>query len=747
MKRLVLFFILYLPLLLSAQHKLTGVVLEENDKGKFNPLAGVNVYWLGTSLGTSTDGNGTFEIECVHDSTQLVVSYVGYQPDTFQIETHEEMTIILKNAYILAGGEVTYRKKSTEISFLEAAKTELISQDELFKAACCNLSESFETNPSVDVSFTDAVTGTRQIQLLGLAGNYTLITQENMPFVRGLASNYGLTFIPGSWISSIQLMKGTGSVVNGFESVAGQINVELKKIQDQEAFFLNGYLSQEGRMELNTNFTNIINPKWSTTTLLHGHLKPFEFDRNEDNFADFPTGWRGKAMHRWDFKNYRGLESEFGLSYMQDEQRGGQIDFNPGSDKGTMNAWGFGMLTTKAEVFAKIGYVFPEKRYKSIGFQTLGSWHEVDSYFGLREYRASHHSAYTNLIYQSMLANFNHKFKTGLSYLIDRIEEEMTFVDFSRTEHVPGAFFEYTYTHFDKVSIVTGLRGDYNSLYGFFATPRIHTRFAVSEKTVLRLSAGRGQRTANIIAENLGLLASSRELIIDEIRGSNGFELLPEVAWNYGVNLTQEFNLGNSRGTFSVDVYRTDFQNQVVIDLDDDPQKVVFYNLDGKSYSNSIQGQVDMEPVKRFDIRIAYRWYDVRTDYTNGLLSKPLTAQHRAFLNVAYETFGKWKFDCTLQWQGKKRIPTTNSNPEIYQLDEFSPDFFLLNAQITKAFKKGVEIYLGMENIANFRQNNPILASEDPFGSNFDASLIWGPVFGRNTYAGFRYTLKHKDTN
>jgi outer membrane receptor for ferrienterochelin and colicin len=291
--------------------------------------------------------------------------------------------------------------------------------------------------------------------------------------------------------------------------------------------------------------------------------------------------------------------------------------------------------------------------------------------------------------------------------------------------------------------MVTGIRGDYHNYYGFFVTPRIHTRFAISELTVLRASAGRGQRTANILAENNGLFASSRQIQIEGDGSDRPYGLDPEVAWNYGVNLTQYFELDYRNGTLSFDFYRTDFQNQIVVDLDQSPQAAVFYNLDGESYSNSFQVQLDYELIKRLDARIAYRWFDVWTTYDDVLRRKPLIAQNRAFMNLAYESRNHWKYDLTVNWQGEKRIPDTQSNPEGFQLDQQSPDFVLINAQISKAWNEGkFEVYMGVENLLNYAQDIPILAADQPFGSFFDSSMVWGPIFGRNTYMGLRYRLK-----
>ncbi len=745
MRNVIINIIMLVSFSAHSQDILQGVVAEENEKGEVQPLVGVNVFWLGTTIGAATDANGVFSIECKHETHPLVVSYIGYQADTIKVENHDYITIILKNRRTLKEVEVTYRKKSTEVSYADVMKTQEISEEELFKAACCNLSESFETTPSVDVAFTDAVTGARQIQMLGLAGAYTVVSQENVPYLRGLASSQGLTFIPGTWIESIQLTKGVGSVINGFESIAGSINVELKRPENSEKLYINAFLNQEGRVEANLNFANRIKRKWRTATLLHGHGKPFKMDTNEDGFLDFPKLYKLTGLHRWRFDNYKGIETEFGIKGVREDQKGGQEEFDISQERDTLHPYGLRIETNRVELFAKGGYVFPKKRYKSFGLQLSGAWHDMDSYFGLRDYDATQYSFYSNLIYQSLINNTRHKFKTGASYQYDKYDERLDSLAFARIEQVPGAFFEYTFTHLENVTIVAGVRADYNNLYGFFATPRLHTRFAIAENTVLRMSAGRGQRTANIISENLGLLASSRKIVIvpnnDDV---SGFRLEPEVAWNYGINLTQDFKLLKRDGTFSVDFYRTDFQNQVVIDLDRSPQEVLFFNLSGKSYSNSFQVQLDHEVLKNFDVRLAYRWYDVKTSFNRGLMRKPLLAGHRAFMNLAYETGKTWKLDFTVQWQGSKRIPYTESNPAEYRLDEYSPDFFLLNAQITRIFKKGVELYVGMENIANYIQESPILASGEPYSPYFDGSMIWGPIFGRTTYAGFRYKLDGK---
>jgi len=394
------------------------------------------------------------------------------------------------------------------------------------------------------------------------------------------------------------------------------------------------------------------------------------------------------------------------------------------------------------EGWAKIGKVFLDKTWKTYGFQFSGVKHQQKSYFGLNQYDAVQHSFYANFLYQSIIGNTNHKFRTGASFQYDNFSELLNESVYNRNELVPGVYFEYTVKASEKLSAVAGIRFDYHNIYGAFLTPRLHVRYAISENLVIRASGGRGERTASIIAENIGLLASSRQIIIHGDGSDKPYGLEQEVAWNYGINLTQSFRLAYRDGSIGFDFYRTQFVNQIVVDIDQSPQKAIFYNLDGQSFSNSFQAQVDYELIKRLDVRLAYRWYDVRTTYHEMLLRKPLIAINRAFINLAYETRNHWKFDLTINWQGQKRIPFTNSNPPEYQLAEQSPDFVVINTQISKSWNENFEVYLGAENLFNYKQENPILAADKPFSPYFDASLIWGPVFGRNIYAGLRYKIK-----
>ena len=731
---------LYLPAVM-AQHApgfITGRVMEQ-ENGQLQPLIGANVYWSGTEKGTVTDLSGEFSIEMIPGNSKLIISFVGYQPDTVDTDQPGNLEILLNGAIELQGVEVVQRRKTTEFSMLSPVKIETIGESELEKAACCNLSESFETNPSVDVSFTDAITGTKQIQMLGLAGSYTQITRENIPDIRGLQAIYGLEYVPGPWIESIQLNKGTGSVVNGYESIAGQINVELRKPETADRFYLNVFGNEESRAEVNLNLARKVNEKWSTGLLLHGRNQSIAMDRNNDGFVDKPTGDQYIVLNRWRYHCENGWESQFGIKATINRSEGGQTGYNSEKDEGL---WGMEMKTGRLEGWLKLGRIFPSKPYQSFGLQLSGLAHNQDSKFGLKDYSGQQQSAYGNFIFQSIIGYSIHKYRTGASFQYDHYTETLDSMAFDREEIVPGVFFEYTFSPSENLDVVAGIRADYHNNYGLFVTPRIHARYALASNTVLRFSAGRGQRTASILSENSSVMASSRQIIVLTEDSKLPYGLEAEKAWNLGFNFTQKFRFDYRDGAVSFDIYHTNFIHQVVIDLDASPQTVLFYNLEDKSYSTSFQSQFDYELIRRLDIRLAYRWYNVETQYLSGLNSKPLVSKNRAFINLAYATANKWKFDYTLQWHSSKRLPNTASNPEAYRLEEFSPSFFLMNAQIGKEWWEKFEVYAGVENLLDFKQRHPIVAADDPFGPYFDSSMIWGPIFGRMIYAGLRWKLK-----
>lgn len=738
--------LLFIPIIIFSQTDLKGMIMDKNNPKNNLGVSDVNVHWLGTNIGAVTNEKGWFTIPYKPIYNKLVVSYVGYRTDTISIKDVTPIHHFLTEKSTLEEVVITSKKKATQKSFFSTANVFTVNADELLKAACCNLAESFETNPSIDVSFSDALTGTKQIQMLGLTSPYLLITQENIPSVRGASQAFGLTFTPGTWVESIQITKGAGSVVNGYESISGQINAELVKPFSDNTFFLNAYSSLNGRLELNTHFNQRVSDKWQTGLYLHGDYRGEKFDNNKDNFLDAPLTNQINVMNRWQYTDaQKGWVSFINVRFLNDEKQTGEINFNPTTDKGTMNSWGSEIDTKRFETSAKLGYVFPELPFQSIGFQAAYSNHQQDSYFGLNSYDITHESVYSNLIFNSIIGDTRNKFKTGLSFTYDKYNELVNATDFSRKEDSFGAFFEYAFDNLDTFSFTAGLRLDTHNLLGTFITPRLHIRYAPWDRGVFRASFGRGKRSANIFAENQQLFASSRQINITN-SGGNVYGLNPEIAWNYGVSYLQKFNLFDKKGDITLDYYITDFSSQVVVDWEN-PQEVSFYDLEGKSIAKSFQVEVNYEFYKGLNFRAAYKYFDVSTDYKRGNLEKPIQPKTRFFANLSYETDltennSQWKFDLTFNSIGKQRLPNTASNPVQYQLPEYSNSYSMLNSQITRVFSGTFEMYAGAENLTNIKQKNPILASNDPFGSSFDTTIVYAPIFGRAIYAGLRFKIK-----
>lgn len=662
------------------------------------------------------------------------------------------LLLVLFSANLFAQEEleevkVKTTQKGLKKSLKGTANTTLVTSKELLKAACCNLAESFETNPSIDVNFSDALTGTKQIKMLGLTSPYIMITEENVPSVRGASQAFGLSFTPGTWVDNIQITKGAGSVVNGYESISGQINTELLKPMNDIPFFLNAYGSTDSRFELNTHFNKKINDKWATSLFVHGNARVSKNDMNNDGFLDNPLGKQINVANRWQYTNSEtGWVSFFNFRFMKDEKQTGELDFDKDKHKLTTTFWGSEINSERFDFTSKVGYVWKEMPFQSIGFQNAFTNHNQQSYFGLNQYDIKQQSYYSNLIFNSIISNTMHKFSTGLNFMYDKYSEYINTFDVSRIDNSVGAFFEYTFDNNDKLSYVLGGRMDYHNRLGVFFTPRFHLKYNAFENSVFRISAGRGKRAANIFAENQNLFASSRTISILGTKGEV-YGLSPEIAWNYGVSFTQKFKLFSKSADVTIDFYRTDFQNQVVVDVMQSPQELLFYDLQGKSFANSLQVDFNVELIKHLNVRTAYKYFDISTDYLSGSYQRPLQAKHRFFANLEYETHIKdkgqqWKFDYTFNWLGKQQLPNTATNPEQDRLPNFSPSFGVMNAQITRTFSSTFEMYVGGENIGNYRQNKAVLGSDNPFGPNFDTSIVYAPVFGQMYYAGLRFKIK-----
>ena len=724
-------FILFFAL--SAQAKdVKGHVFDDNDQ----PIIGANVYWEGTQQGTTTDVDGAFKLKTREGANKLVVSYIGYETFILSVTNVDEpLKIKLKGEVTLEEVVISERKMGTIASRTSVLQTQKITYDELCRAACCNLAESFETNPSVDVSYADAATGARQIKLLGLAGTYVQMLTENYPNFRGAASLYGLDYVPGAWMESIQVSKGTSSVKNGYEALAGQINVEFKKPPTADIFSVNLFGSDAGRYEGNADASWHINDKVSTGLLVHYSNDKKQHDGNDDGFLDTPLREQVNLMNRWYHKldNY---VAQYGVRYLHESRTGGQAtkhhDF--------ADPYKVHLNTNRAELYTKQAYIIDKEKVESVALILSGSYHEQKSMYDRTPYNVYQNNVYASLLYEKEFSPA-HSLSTGLSMNYDGFDENLLQNGvrnvFDRTEVVPGAYVQYTYNLNDKLIVLGGIRADYSSLYDFFVTPRVHIKYNPFDWFHVRASAGKGFRTANILAENNFLLSSSRKMNIAD-------NLDQEEAWNTGVNLAFYIPLFGKELTLNGEWYYTDFQKQVVVDMDSDPHAVSFYNLDGKSDSNSFQVEATYPFFRGFTLTAAYRYTDAKTDYRNAAgvtqrLKKPLVSDYKGLLTASYQTpLKKWQFDLTGQFNGGGRMPTPDATNPLWE-----PNFnayTVVNAQITKYFRRW-SVYLGAENPFDYKQSHPIIDAGNPRGENFDGSMVWGPVHGRKIYAGLRFNI------
>jgi outer membrane receptor for ferrienterochelin and colicins len=725
--KIILGFLLMSIVSYGAENSIKGVVMEKENPQQ--PIVGANIYWRNTTQGTTTNTNGEFEIAKPEGAHMLVSSFVGYNTEISYISSDKILEIFLSKNLELGEVLIQERQKGQYISSLSPLQTAKVTASELQKAACCNLAESFETNASVDVSFSDAVTGAKQIKMLGLSGIYVQTIAENMPSIRGMASPYGLGYIPGSWMESIQISKGTSSVLNGYEAVSGQINVEYKKPFIDEILHVNLYGNDAEKTEANLNYAYQFNDSLSTMILLHAENHSKEIDDNNDSFLDMPHIQQINFMNRWYKTTKDGGDIQLAIKILDEHRKSGQVGtFNNVNS----NLYGIDINTNRYEFFSKAGFLL-NRVGTSIGFQLSGSYHNQDAFYGAKEYKGTQYNTYFNLIYQGNFGTDLHTYKTGVSFLGDLFNESHN-NEMTHRELVPGAYFEYNFHLKEKFNLLAGIRTDYSSLYGVFVTPRIHAKWDITNWLALRVSAGKGYRTSIPLAENSYLLASSRAIISDE-------HLKQEEAINMGSSLIAKIPLGEKEMTLMIDYYRTNFLNQVVRDVDSDVHQVRFMNLDGKSYSNSFQAELLYEIVKGLTVNAAYRINDVKQTINGELREMPLTSRYKGMLSLSYATrLDKWQFDLTSQFNGGGRMPDPSVKNALWK-EEFAP-FTILNAQITKNYKNW-SFYVGSENLSNFSMENPIIASNDPWGNDFDGSMIWGPIHGRKIYFGLRYTLKN----
>ena len=732
------------------QAQISGVVLDEHGE----PLVGANVYWENTGVGMAAGVDGTFTIMPVKTTNRLVVSFVGCHSDTILVLNRKPLTVVLVDETILDEVTITERKAGVLRLRESAFDTQTIGVEELCRAACCNLSEAFETNASVDVAYSDAATGAKQIRLLGLSGTYVQLIQENTPAVRGLAQNFGLEYIPGPWMSSIQVSKGTSSVINGYEATSGQINVELLKPQTQNPLSVNLMVNSETMAEANIMGGWKISPQSLYTGILAHYGQSFmAMDENHDSFVDMPKIQNANLANRWFYRHGEYTFQAF-VRGLFDRRRGGQL-----ADS-IANPYRINLNTWRVEGFLKNGYVFDEESGSSVALITAISYHNQDNTYGLRNWKADQLNAYLNAIYQGNwegagLIDNDHRLSAGVSVNYDKYGENLIIngagLLLDRQELTAGVFAEYSYTYAEKLSLVTGVRADYSTRYGFFVTPRANIRYTPWHWWVIRGSAGMGYRSPNAIADNAFILPSSRQLKMND-------DIRQERAVNAGISTTFYIPVGRRELQLSGEYYYTHFLNSLIVDMDRDPHAVYICNQsdipNAKSFAHSAQIELSMEVLRGWTWTAAFRWTDVRqttmdVEGNYSLRTKALTNRFKGVITTSYQTpLKKWQFDVTAQFNGISRMPDGFTAYGDMRGGYGTPVpiswYPQLMAQITKYFRT-CSLYVGAENMTNFKQHNPIIDSFHPYSPDFDASMVCAPTMGWKVYVGFRYDLEKKD--
>ncbi len=802
MKYIYILFIFMLPLSLNAQ-TYRGKVFIAGENGTREPAAGAAVYWIPSVQEDPvedvvyTNEKGLFRIRTNKGSSGMIAaSFMGYIPDTLQagMPDRDLEFFLAESSGTLDELQVTGRLRGNYISSLSSVKTEVITAAGLCKMACCNLAESFENSASVSVGYSDAVIGARQIRLLGLSGNYTQMLEENRPAMRGIQVPFGLSFVPGQWLESIQIAKGTGSVVNGYEAITGQINMEYRKPTAQMPLFVNLFLNSALRTEANIVSSLQLNNQWSTVILAHGSADLMQHDDNGDGFLDEPLTRRYSLANRWLYAPSSGLQLRFGFRAVYEDRKGGQKDniwVLPEESRENV-LWGSRILNKGINAWAKLGIPLVKHDHDhehdhalshEHGHQELATeemhdtehdheaedmqedgimqedenhvdpnialvldynLHSQDAYFGLKDFNARQQDVFANAVFMSSLGE-SHKITMGVSALWEHLDQVLLdrwpaggeeLFDLGRRENIYGAYAEYTLHWDDKLVLIAGARADYNTLYGWLFTPGVNLRYNFTKDLVFRATAGRGFRSPNSITDNIGVLSTGRRIL---------FEGTPDIeeAWTYGLNLTLGLPFGlEGSSTLSLEYFRTDFMNQLIADQEflwNAPvPSILFYNLEGGSFTNTWQADLTTELFEGFSVLATFRYNDSKVDMKGqGLTDSPLTSRFKGVLNLQYTTpKNTWVFDVTAQLNGPARIPAFASGQE----DRYSPVFPMFYAQITRKLNK-VELYAGGENLLNYRQPDPIISVDNPFSENFNASIIWGPLMGIRIYAGMRLTL------
>jgi len=719
-----------------ASGEIHGIVYGREPNGQREVLRSATVLWHGTRKGVLTDKDGRFVLQPTAVTDTLEVRYASY------------VTVLRK--VVSDSVEIEMVPTTTDVVHVEAnqpsitrapQKTEVITKKDLQKAACCSLAESFEKNPSVEVTFSDAASGAKQIQLLGLRGLYTQFLIEAVPLVRSMEMPYSLDHIPGSFMESVSISKGSSTVTNGYESMTGQINICMHDPSTAPSLFVNAYGNTQARFELNLYGAQKISDELSTMTMVHARVYEMAMDNNNDGFADIPTFRQINLVHRWRYSDDF-IEWQVFMRGILDHYASGQSVLgnhqDPAHVHGDTSGGAYDVITDigRADGFVKFGLLnpFEEMDGSGVSLVVAGAYHDQTSTFGERQVRGTQQTINLRGVV-SLPFSDEVKIVGGFSFLYDNVRESLISTEFARVERVPGLYAEATLQPLPRLTILAGLRADAHNLYGTRVVPRAHVKWSISDFTALRASAGRGWRVASVITENLSSYINSRQVTFDA-------SFRPEDSWNVGATLTTTIEIADRVLTLDAEVYSTSFINQIIVDYDRSVRELWVTNLNGNSYATNVMAQALFSPFPRFDVLVAYRWVDVQSPYAGTLQQRPMVSRSRVLTTFSYATAAnEWQGDVTISWNGTGRLPTTEGNTGADVRPTSFPSWWRVNAQLTRRIG-AFDIYVGIENATNFIQQDPIIGADMPYGNSFDASLAWGPLDSRMVYAGVRFTLQ-----
>ena len=766
--------LLAIPVMAVAQRTVTGKVVDADTN---EPLIGASLYWKNTTAGASTTADGTFSIKRVSGFDTLVVDYLGYEisEQDMSDKSVNQITIHLKSSatgideVVVEGMQRGNYSKSSGIT-----RNEQISFAGLCKMACCSLAESFENSASVTVGYSDAISGARQIKMLGLAGTYTQILDENRPIMQGAGAAYGLSYTPGMWLNSIQVSKGVASVTAGHEAITGQINLEHRKPTDDERLFLNLYFDSELRPEINLSSAIPLTPdkSLSTVIMLHGSMHPMSHDGNGDSFVDMPKSHQINVANKWLWQTPKGVQLRWGWKYLQENRLGGQHGYKKDMYEQMIsdplnNLYGSNIFNQNVNAYVKLGLpIGPERTFTGDpddavqnNFAMILDYDNylTDSYFGINTVDVKENTFRFNATYAHYFT-LRSSLNAGASvyarmmnndYIQQRVSNGAIESAWNLTGHSsviePGIFAEYTYNIEEKFSLVVGLRGDYSMVDNYYVegvkntpliTPRSHIKWNITPRTTLRASAGMGYRRQNLVTDNIWMMTTSRNINKDRLHNDM------EAALTAGGSLSQTFRLaGDDQATISFDYFRTQFFNTVIFDQETANNTIDIYNSKERSFTDNYQVDFNWTPFRGFDLFATFRYTNAKMtlERENGekyLVERPLTSRYKGLINIQYAV-RRWIFDVTAQLNGPMRLPNLDGDMTKCELSPVYPMFF---AQVSYKVSN-FTVYVGCENIGNYKQPHPIVGGDAPYAEGFNSSMVWGPLTGIKGYVGIRLNI------